>query len=63
MQFRTQIPVSKSNNPIDYIHPTIKRFLNRQKNNKMQVYTDRESVHNSNVQESIRESIINILKD
>jgi Leucine-rich repeat (LRR) protein len=49
------------NNPIENIHPAITRFINRTKNNNMTVYNDRQSVHNGNVQESVRQSIINIL--
>jgi Leucine-rich repeat (LRR) protein len=48
-------------NPIENIHPTILRFINRQKDRQTRVYNDRQSVHNGNVQESVRQSIINIL--
>jgi Leucine-rich repeat (LRR) protein len=50
-----------NNNQMENIHPMITRFLNRIKNRNMTVYNDRQSVHNGNVQESIKQSIINIL--
>jgi hypothetical protein len=31
------------------------------KNKNMAVYNDRQSVHNGNIQESVRQSILNIL--
>jgi Leucine-rich repeat (LRR) protein len=53
--------IDKSNNQIENIHPAITRFINRTKNRNMTVYNDKQSVHNGNVQESVRQSIINIL--
>jgi Leucine-rich repeat (LRR) protein len=59
-----------SDNPIEYIHSVLSRFLNIAmdaqrscviKNMKKQVYNDTQSVHNGSVQASIRQSIINIL--
>jgi Leucine-rich repeat (LRR) protein len=50
-----------SNNQIENIHPAIRRFINRTKNRNMTVYNDRQSVHNGNVQASVRQSILNIL--
>jgi hypothetical protein len=47
--------INYTNNQIENIHPAITRFLNRT------VYNDRQSVHNGNVQESVRQSILNIL--
>ena len=47
-------------NPIEYIPPNIVRRLNTIKNNQ-NTYNDSESVHNHNVQESIRKSIQNVL--
>jgi Leucine-rich repeat (LRR) protein len=58
-RFLTEI--DKSSNPIENIHPAITRFLNRTKNRNMTVYNDRQSVHNGNIQASVRQSIINIL--
>lgn len=50
-------------NEIEYIPPNIARFINRMKNkNKfMTVYSDSQNVHNHNIQESIRNSINNII--
>jgi Leucine-rich repeat (LRR) protein len=70
----TRLPISLLNcrnltkmyyndNPIENIHPSLTRFLNRQQNRKQTVYNDRQSVHNGNIQQSIRQSIINILGD
>jgi Leucine-rich repeat (LRR) protein len=58
---RFLIAIYYDNNEIENIHPAIIRFLNRIKNRNMTVYNDRQSVHNGNVQASIRQSIINIL--
>ena len=49
-----------SNNPIEYIPPDIVRRLDIIKNNQ-NIYNDSQSVHNHNIQESIRKSIQNIL--
>jgi Leucine-rich repeat (LRR) protein len=50
-----------SSNPIDHIPPNLLRRLNKIKNGQ-NIYTDNQNVHNHNIQESIRESIQNILK-
>jgi len=51
----------KDVNPIEYIPPNLFRFLqnlgNRAGNSILNVYNDRQSVHNHNIQESIRKSI------
>jgi hypothetical protein len=49
------------NNPIEHIPPHILRMLDRI-NNGQNIYIDSENVHNHNIQESIRQSISNILK-
>ena len=49
------------NNPIDHIPPNLLRRLNRIKDGQ-NIYADNQNVHNHNTQESIRESIQNILK-
>jgi hypothetical protein len=49
-------------NPIENTHPLITRFLNRMHNMVQTVYNDTHSVHNHNIQESIRTSIINVFK-
>jgi Leucine-rich repeat (LRR) protein len=50
-------------NEIEYIPPNVIRFLNQMKNKKknLSVYTDSQNVHNHNIQESIRNSIHNII--
>jgi Leucine-rich repeat (LRR) protein len=53
--------INYNNNQIENIHPAITRFINRTKNRNITVYNDRQSVHNGNIQESVRQSIINIL--
>jgi Leucine-rich repeat (LRR) protein len=52
-----------SDNPMENINPIILRFLNQIKNRYITIYNDRQSVHNGNIQESIRQSIVNILSD
>ena len=49
-----------NNNPIENIPPNIIRMLNRNRN-MQRVYDDRQSVHNHNVQECIKNSILNVL--
>jgi hypothetical protein len=49
------------NNPIDHIPPNLLRRLNKIKNGQ-NIYADNQNIHNHNIQESIRESIQNILK-
>jgi Leucine-rich repeat (LRR) protein len=49
------------NNPIDHIPPNLFRRINRIKNGQ-NIYADNQNVHNHNIQESIRQSIQNILK-
>ena len=48
------------NNPIDYLPPPIQRLLNRQKHGQ-QVYQDKQSIHNSGIQKSFRESVNRLL--
>ena len=50
-------------NPIENIHPLITRFLNRQTTIRQHVYSDAQSVHNHNIQESVKTSLINLFKD
>ena len=51
------------NNEIDYIPPNIQRFLNNltQKSNNLQIYNDRQNVHNHQIQECIKQSLENII--
>jgi Leucine-rich repeat (LRR) protein len=56
-----------SGNPIENIHPLIDRWLDRMYahalNGDKQVYSDKQNVHNSNIQRSFRSSLVNIMKD
>ena len=47
-------------NPIDYLPPPIQRLLDRQKQGQ-QVYQDKQSIHNSGIQKSFRESVNRLL--
>jgi Leucine-rich repeat (LRR) protein len=49
-------------NPIEYIPINVQHLLNRQQNGQ-QIYQDRQSVHNHNIQESFRKSLLNLLND
>ena len=55
--------IDYTGNPIENIHPLITRFLNRMNNIDNPHYNDTQSVHNHNIHESIRVSILNIFKD
>ena len=48
-------------NPVDYVPPNIERTLNTMRNGQ-NIYKDNENVHNHSIQESIKKSIMNILK-
>jgi hypothetical protein len=51
------------NNKIDYIPPQVVRFLNKIKNiDKLQVYNDGQNIHNHSIQESLNNSINNIMQ-
>ena len=46
------------------MNPIIQRFIDRHQNiNNHNLYNDGQNVHASSVQQSIKESIINLLKD
>ncbi len=49
-----------SRNPIDYLPPPIQRLLDRQ-NQGQKVYQDNQSIHNSGIQKSFRESVNRLL--
>jgi len=55
-----------SGNPIEYINPILQRWINQigLQNNirKLNIYTDDQNVHNSRIQESIRQSIYRVLE-
>jgi Leucine-rich repeat (LRR) protein len=46
-----------SNNPIEYIPPQVQRLLDRLENNGQEVYQDKQSVHNSGIQTSFKETV------
>ena len=56
-----------SNNQIKFLHPLVDRWLlrnrNRNLNNINKVYSDKQNIHNSNIQKSFRNSLENLLKD
>ena len=52
--------IGYSENPIEYIAPNIQRLLNRSKQ-QQNVYTDSQNVHNHHIQESIRNSIRQVM--
>ena len=47
-------------NPIEYVPPNVLRLIARQKR-AQGVYTDRQSVHNSGIQTSVKDSIMRLL--
>ena len=50
-------------NEIEYIPPQVIRFLNRINNtDKLQVYNDSQNIHNHSIQESVNNSINNIMQ-
>jgi hypothetical protein len=52
-----------NDNEIDYIPPQVVRFLNKIKNiDKLQVYNDGQNIHNHSIQESLNNSINNIMQ-
>ena len=59
----TRCDITYNNNPIEYIPPPLRRFLNRQRNITNGVYNDTQNVHNHNIQESIKNSIYSIMND
>jgi hypothetical protein len=50
------------NNLIEYIPMNVQRLLNRQQNGQ-QIYQDRQSVHNHEIQETFRKSLYHLLND
>jgi Leucine-rich repeat (LRR) protein len=49
-----------SNNPIEYIPPQVQRLLDRLLNNGQEVYQDKQSVHNSGIQKSFKETVLRL---
>jgi Leucine-rich repeat (LRR) protein len=52
------------NNPIEnFLNPVINRFINRIKNKQIyNIHNDTQNVHSSSIQQSIKDSIFNLLK-
>ena len=59
----TQCYIYYDNNPIEYIPPPLRRFLNRQRTVTAHIYSDGQNVHDHNIQESIKNSIFSIMSD
>ena len=59
-QLRNLQYISIYGNPIDYLPPPFQRLLDRQKQGQ-QVYQDNQSIHNSGIQKSFRESVNRLL--
>ena len=59
-QLRNLQELDLHNNPIDYLPPPIQRLLNRQKEGQ-KIYQDNQSIHNSGIQKSFRESVNRLL--
>jgi len=51
------------NNPIEHIPLNVQRLLQRQRVINQGIYADTQSVHNSSIQTSLKESILRILKE
>ena len=50
-----------SNNQIEFIPPNVNNFLRNASRNKQSIYSDSQSVHNHEVQETVRKSISNVI--
>ncbi|NBS62562.1 MAG: hypothetical protein EBT26_11100, partial [Microbacteriaceae bacterium] len=61
-QLRNLILFQIQDNPIDHIPPNVARLLNRQRT-AQGIYNDTQSVHNSNIQQTLKESIFRLLKE
>jgi Leucine-rich repeat (LRR) protein len=55
--------INYDNNEIEYIPPYIKNFFNKlkQQSENLQVYNDTQNIHNHQIQESVKNSLENIL--
>jgi hypothetical protein len=49
-----------SNNMNIYLSPQVKRFINRINMKKQNIYTDDQNIHNSNIQNCVKQSINNL---
>jgi Leucine-rich repeat (LRR) protein len=52
--------LSYNNNPFEYIPPQVQRFLDRLCKNGQEVYRDKQSVHNSGIQKSFKETVLKL---
>jgi len=57
---RNLIYLGYNNNPIEYIPPQVQRLLNSLQNNGQKVYQDKQSVHNSGIQKSFKETVLRL---
>jgi hypothetical protein len=48
------------NNPVEYIPPQVQRLLDRLEKNGQEVYQDKQSVHNSDIQKSFKETVLRL---
>jgi hypothetical protein len=64
INLRNLINFNYYNNPIEnLLNPLINRFINRIKNKQIyNIHNDTQNVHSSSIQQSIKESIFNLLK-
>ena len=66
LEYPRLIQIIYKSNPIEYIPLPVTRWLNRMNtmiNDNNDIYKDRQNIHNSNIQQSFRNSLSNILKD
>jgi len=57
---RNLIYLFYSNNPIEYIPPQVQRLIDRLRKNGQEVYRDKQSVHNSGIQTSFKETVLRL---
>jgi len=62
-QLNNLIDFDYSNNPIEYIPPNLQRQLDRRLYNHQNLYSDKQSVHNSSIQASFRKALNNLMRD
>jgi hypothetical protein len=57
---RNLIYLGYSDNPVEYIPPQVQRLIDRLRNNGQEVYQDKQSVHNSGIQKSFKETVLRL---
>ena len=62
-QLRNLTDISLENNPIEHIPLNVARILERQRRVLQGVYADTQSVHNSTIQQTLRESMMRLLSE